>query len=84
LINDIEDIRIQWLSNVHAVGLTAGASAPEDLVQRVVHYLGGLGYPEVSIAGVIEENVKFSLPAELARAERNLAAATSKSKEKLR
>jgi 4-hydroxy-3-methylbut-2-enyl diphosphate reductase len=84
LIDDIEDIQIQWLKNVRVVGLTAGASAPESLVERVVHRLNGLGYPEVATIVGVEENVRFSLPAELARAERNPRAAALLSKEKYR
>jgi 4-hydroxy-3-methylbut-2-enyl diphosphate reductase len=82
LIDDIEDIQIRWLKKVHAIGLTAGASAPEGLVERVVHYLDGLGYPEVTTEGGIEENVRFSLPVELARAQRDLAPAASNPKER--
>jgi 4-hydroxy-3-methylbut-2-en-1-yl diphosphate reductase len=66
LIDDIEDIQPSWLSEVRIIGLTAGASAPEGLVERVVHYLNDLGYPDVEIAGDMAENVEFSLPPELA------------------
>jgi 4-hydroxy-3-methylbut-2-en-1-yl diphosphate reductase len=65
LIDDIEDIQISWLKDVQTIGLTAGASAPEGLVERVVHYLKELGYPDVETAGDIVENVEFSLPQEL-------------------
>jgi 4-hydroxy-3-methylbut-2-en-1-yl diphosphate reductase len=65
LIDDIEDIQISWLRDVKTIGLTAGASAPESLVERVVQYLKELGYPDVEIAGDITENVEFSLPQEL-------------------
>jgi 4-hydroxy-3-methylbut-2-en-1-yl diphosphate reductase len=67
LIDDIEDIHISWLKNVKTIGLTAGASAPESLVERVVHYLKELGYPDVETAGDIVENVEFSLPQELVK-----------------
>jgi 4-hydroxy-3-methylbut-2-enyl diphosphate reductase len=66
LIDDIEDIQNSWLERVRVIGLTAGASAPEGLVQKVVHYLNGLGYPDVETAGTIVENVEFPLPPELA------------------
>jgi len=66
LIDDIEDIQSTWLSGVRTVGLTAGASAPEGLVERVVGYLNKLGYPAVEISGEIVEHVEFSLPPELA------------------
>jgi len=79
LIDDIEDIRLSWLNGVRTIGLTAGASAPESLVEKVVHYLGGIGYPEVETAGSIIENVQFSLPPELAKAARNRDCQISKS-----
>lgn len=67
LIDNIEDVQLHWLKDVRVVGLTAGASAPEGLVEKVVHYLNGLGYPNVETAGNIVENVEFSLPPELAK-----------------
>jgi len=83
LIDDIEDIQISWLRNVHNVGLTAGASAPESLVQKVVHYLNQLGYPEVIDPGGTEENVQFSLPLELTMPERKFSDSSLKSAESL-
>jgi 4-hydroxy-3-methylbut-2-enyl diphosphate reductase len=68
LIDDIENIQLPWLKDIRIIGLTAGASAPEDLVKRVVHYLNGLGYPKIETCGAIVEHVQFSLPPELAKA----------------
>jgi 4-hydroxy-3-methylbut-2-enyl diphosphate reductase len=68
LIDDIENIESNWLSDAKVVGLTAGASAPEGLVTRVIRYLNDLGYPDVETAGEIVEHVEFSLPTELASA----------------
>jgi 4-hydroxy-3-methylbut-2-en-1-yl diphosphate reductase len=68
LVDDIENIKLSWLEGVQRVGLTAGASAPEGLVERVVNYLSGLGYPDIETTGGIVENVQFSLPPELAEA----------------
>jgi 4-hydroxy-3-methylbut-2-en-1-yl diphosphate reductase len=68
LIDDTEDIQRSWLTDIRTVGLTAGASAPEGLVERVVHYLNTLGYPEVAATDGIVENVGFSLPSELEKA----------------
>ena len=65
LIDDICDIREEWLDQIRIVGLTAGASAPEGLVERVLDYLKGVGYPEVEIVGSIREDVEFALPAGL-------------------
>ena len=67
LIDDIEDIQISWLKGVKTIGLTAGASAPEGLVEKVVRYLNGLGYPGVETTGDIVESVEFSLPPELCK-----------------
>jgi 4-hydroxy-3-methylbut-2-enyl diphosphate reductase len=84
LIDDIEDIQLSWLENVRAIGLTAGASAPEGLVEKVVNYLNILGYPDVETAGGIVENVEFSIPPELARAAQNQRIHGSKTKRKFR
>jgi 4-hydroxy-3-methylbut-2-enyl diphosphate reductase len=70
LIDDIEDIQMSWLKEVRVVGLTAGASAPEGLVERVLHYLSNVGYPDVETVGGIVEDVEFALPPELTRAVR--------------
>ena len=67
LIDDINDIQPEWMAGVNIIGLTAGASAPEGLVGRVIHYLNELGYPEVETIGSIREDVEFALPAELTR-----------------
>jgi 4-hydroxy-3-methylbut-2-enyl diphosphate reductase len=82
LIDNIEDIELRWLKDVRIIGLTAGASAPEGLVERVLYYLNDLGYPTGKAAGGIQENVEFSLPPELAKAARNHALNDSKSKRK--
>jgi 4-hydroxy-3-methylbut-2-enyl diphosphate reductase len=84
LIDDIEDIKLPWLKGVSIIGLTAGASAPEGLVERVVHYLNGLGYPEVEVPGDIVEDVEFSLPPELTDIALTPAPHDVKSRRKLR
>ncbi|MDR3300422.1 MAG: 4-hydroxy-3-methylbut-2-enyl diphosphate reductase [Candidatus Accumulibacter sp.] len=65
LIDEAGQIDPAWLRNIHRVGVTAGASAPEILVQRVIDKLTQ-GQPEkaVQLEGV-EENVTFALPREL-------------------
>ncbi len=65
LIDRADDIDPQWLQQRHAVGITAGASAPDILVQQVIDRLVllGAGIPE-EIAGR-KENITFSLPREL-------------------
>jgi 4-hydroxy-3-methylbut-2-enyl diphosphate reductase len=65
LIDAASDINPAWLANVQAVGITAGASAPEVLVEEVVTYLKTFGNAEVRDLTVIEEDVEFLLPKEL-------------------
>jgi 4-hydroxy-3-methylbut-2-enyl diphosphate reductase len=65
LIDSASDVNPAWLMNVQAVGITAGASAPEVLVEEVVTYLKTFGTAEVQDLTVIEEDVEFLLPKEL-------------------
>ncbi len=62
LINDEKEIDPIWLENVQTLGLTAGASTPEDVVQRCIEKLRLLGVSEVEDVVFIEENVFFQLP----------------------
>ncbi len=65
LIDGVEDIRDEWLEGVETVGLTAGASAPESLVQGVIQALRARGAETVEELGGIAENMEFALPKEL-------------------
>jgi len=66
LIDDARDIDPSWLdSSISTIGLTAGASAPEVLVQQVVERLKGLGVETADEDNGIREQVEFSLPKEL-------------------
>ncbi len=65
LINDVRDIRKEWLEGVRKVGVTAGASTPEFLVGQVVELLETPGLTTVRELHVVEEAVKFGLPHEL-------------------
>jgi len=65
LIDDYSDIRPEWLKGVRTLALTAGASAPEHLVQEVVEYLGGKGFGDVQELEIMPENVRFGLPPEI-------------------
>lgn len=65
LIDSYQDIKLEWLKDVEAVGVTAGASAPEILVSEVVAYLKGVGAQEVEELTVVEEDIEFLLPKEL-------------------
>lgn len=64
LIDHADEIETHWLTDVSTVGVTAGASAPEYLVEGVVKWFQDLGYNLEIQPGKIE-NVAFSLPAEL-------------------
>ena len=56
----------EWLEGIHSVGLTAGASAPEVLVEQVSRAPGGLGFTDQRDLDLIREDVRFTLPPELA------------------
>ena len=65
LIDGADDIEETWFQGVNAVGLTAGASAPESLVQEVSDTLEKLGgYAAEEISGRLE-TMEFALPREL-------------------
>jgi 4-hydroxy-3-methylbut-2-enyl diphosphate reductase len=65
LIADGSEIEPAWLDGVHVVGLTAGASAPEILVDSVIEALKLYAEVEVSLLSGIEENISFPLPSQL-------------------
>lgn len=65
LIDGPQDIDPTWLNNVKTIGITAGASAPEILVQSVVNHLKTLGANKVSELAGCEENIVFEVPREL-------------------
>ncbi|KZY39916.1 MULTISPECIES: 4-hydroxy-3-methylbut-2-enyl diphosphate reductase [unclassified Oleiphilus] len=62
LIDDHSQIQPEWLQSANAISVTAGASAPEVLVQKVVDRLVELGAKEVEEADGREENIVFSMP----------------------
>jgi 4-hydroxy-3-methylbut-2-enyl diphosphate reductase len=67
MVESAADLREDWFAGRHRVGVTAGASAPEVLVQEVVARLRSLGVSSVRQLEGITERVVFSLPRELAR-----------------
>lgn len=67
LIDDESEIDPLWLEDAECVGVTAGASAPEYLVQKVVAYFRAMGVTEIQEVEAIEEHVTFAPPPELAR-----------------
>ena len=68
LVNDWNDVNPLWLEGVQNVAVTAGASAPEHLVEELVQALANDGFRELEEVELIEEDVRFSLPGELAQA----------------
>lgn len=65
LIDSAADIQAEWVQNKNTVGVTAGASAPEVLVQQVVMRLQELGGTTARELSGREENITFALPREL-------------------
>jgi 4-hydroxy-3-methylbut-2-enyl diphosphate reductase len=67
LVDDRSEVKQEWLKDVEIVAVTAGASAPENLVQELVESLRGRGYSDLEEVEIKEEDVRFHLPAELNR-----------------
>ena len=65
LIDDAGQLDPRWLKGAEAVGITAGASAPEELVQDLIARLRDFDEVDVSVLDGIQENVQFKLPIEL-------------------
>jgi 4-hydroxy-3-methylbut-2-enyl diphosphate reductase len=74
LIDSYKDIQPKWLEGVKTIALTAGASAPECLVEEVVKFLDAKGFTNVKELEIMPENVRFGLPPEIVQA---IAAAPS-------
>ena len=68
LIDNSQAIDPEWLKGVNNVAVTAGASAPEVLVEDVVNYLRQNGFGSVEEVEVMPENVRFGLPPEIIQA----------------
>jgi len=66
LIDDADALRPEWFVGVRSVGVTAGASAPETLVQGVLDGLRQFGEIDVSTLAGVAEDVRFRFPKELA------------------
>ena len=67
LIDDAREVEPGWLDGIQTVALTAGASAPENLVQDLIASLRGWGFTELEEMEITEEDVRFNLPTELVR-----------------
>jgi 4-hydroxy-3-methylbut-2-enyl diphosphate reductase len=67
LIDYAHEIQDEWLTDVATVGLTSGASVPEDLVMEVLVHLAARGFVDVAEVTTANEKLTFSLPQELKR-----------------
>jgi 4-hydroxy-3-methylbut-2-enyl diphosphate reductase len=62
LIDNEAQVQEEWLGGVRVVGITSGASAPEELVQRLVGFFRDRGTADVEEFQVVQEDVRFMLP----------------------
>jgi len=65
LVDDATEVDPAWLDGVRTVGVTSGASVPEDLVDQVLDWLAARGFDDVSEVRSAQETLIFSLPKEL-------------------
>jgi 4-hydroxy-3-methylbut-2-enyl diphosphate reductase len=65
LVDDAGEIDERWLDGVTTVGVTSGASVPEELVAAVLDKLAGHGFGDVEEVDAVEEHMTFALPREL-------------------
>jgi 4-hydroxy-3-methylbut-2-enyl diphosphate reductase len=68
LIDNESQVREEWLDGKRVVGISSGASAPEELVQRLVDFFRVRGTDDVSEFEVVQEDVRFMLPKEIRKA----------------
>ena len=66
-VDSADDLSPNWLNGVDSVGVTSGASVPEDLVQGVVTWLTGHGWPKAQELAAAQETLHFALPPSLGR-----------------
>ena len=62
LIDNASQVDESWLERVETVGITSGASAPEELVAELVEFFRTRGADEVSELRAVDEDVRFMLP----------------------
>jgi 4-hydroxy-3-methylbut-2-enyl diphosphate reductase len=62
LIDNETQVEEEWLEGKRVVGITSGASAPENLVQRLVAFFKARGVTDISEFHVVNEDVRFMLP----------------------
>jgi len=75
LVDDGDGVEQSWLDGANAVGITAGASAPDELVESVIAAIARIRPVAVSNLDGVEENLTFSLPPPLRRPRATIAAA---------
>ena len=68
LVDNETQVREEWLEGKRVVGISSGASAPEELVQRLVDFFRARGTEDVSEFEVVKEDVRFMLPREIRKA----------------
>jgi 4-hydroxy-3-methylbut-2-enyl diphosphate reductase len=79
LVDYASEISDEWLAEATTVGLTSGASVPDELVMEVLDHLATRGFTDVTEVTTAEERLTFSLPQELKRDMKAAAAAASRS-----
>ena len=67
LVDDSSQVDASWIANAQTVALTAGASAPENLVEDLIAYLSSRGFERLEELDLKDEDVRFTLPPQLAR-----------------
>ena len=70
LVDDASAVRPEWLEGVSTVGLTSGASVPENLVEGMLARLAESGFDQVEEVEAVPERMQFALPKELRKADR--------------
>ena len=68
LIDDLREVKPDWLAGINSVAVTVGASAPENLVGELMESLRKSGFTQVEEMQIKDEDVRFNLPVELGRA----------------
>lgn len=68
LVDDASEVNPQWLTGARTVAVTAGASAPEHLVRQLIEHLQANGFQRLERVELVQEDVRFALPPELAAA----------------
>lgn len=74
LLDDASELKPEWIEGVDTVAVTAGASAPEYLVQELLHALARQGFEHVEEVALKDEDVRFTLPPQLVQVTTRLSA----------